>query len=309
MAEPHPPRPQRGDGLQTVQLSIEKIYVKDLSLENPGAPQSFQLTEAAAGRSRPAHARRAGRPRRLRMRADASPSPRRSPTRRCSWSRRRRRACSRIRGVAGRAAAADDRDQLPDRAVPVRARSRRRRDDARGLSAGASRADQLRDALPAATGAAAGAAGGRPTRRELDAPSAVARCVRRLAIAAADRWRRRLARPLRTSARRPSARRCSTTRRRPRRSRCSSTAATCRSKCSSPSKAGPRCATCGGAIGWIANKSAGRPAHARRARRRRRRARQPRRGRARGLSRRAERAARACRARGVAEQRRRRPAG
>ena len=30
----------------TAQLSIEKIYVKDLSLENPGAPQSFQLTEA-----------------------------------------------------------------------------------------------------------------------------------------------------------------------------------------------------------------------------------------------------------------------
>jgi preprotein translocase subunit SecB len=30
----------------TAQRSIEKIYVKDLSLENPGAPQSFQLTEA-----------------------------------------------------------------------------------------------------------------------------------------------------------------------------------------------------------------------------------------------------------------------
>src|SRR5438270_12621311 len=29
-----------------VQFSIEKIYVKDLSLENPGAPQSFQMTEA-----------------------------------------------------------------------------------------------------------------------------------------------------------------------------------------------------------------------------------------------------------------------
>jgi preprotein translocase subunit SecB len=29
-----------------VQFTIEKIYVKDLSLENPGAPQSFQLTEA-----------------------------------------------------------------------------------------------------------------------------------------------------------------------------------------------------------------------------------------------------------------------
>jgi preprotein translocase subunit SecB len=35
-----------GDALTTVQFSIEKIYVKDLSLENPGAPKSFQLTEA-----------------------------------------------------------------------------------------------------------------------------------------------------------------------------------------------------------------------------------------------------------------------
>ncbi|MEO5766641.1 MAG: protein-export chaperone SecB [Casimicrobiaceae bacterium] len=37
--------PATGNGLQTVQLSIEKIYIKDLSLENPGSPQSFQLTE------------------------------------------------------------------------------------------------------------------------------------------------------------------------------------------------------------------------------------------------------------------------
>jgi preprotein translocase subunit SecB len=29
-----------------VQFSIEKIYIKDLSLENPGAPKSFQITEA-----------------------------------------------------------------------------------------------------------------------------------------------------------------------------------------------------------------------------------------------------------------------
>lgn len=34
------------DGGTTAQLSIEKIYVKDLSLENPGAPQSFQLADA-----------------------------------------------------------------------------------------------------------------------------------------------------------------------------------------------------------------------------------------------------------------------
>ena len=41
-AEPQPAAAQAG----TAQLSIEKIYVKDLSLENPGAPQSFQMTEA-----------------------------------------------------------------------------------------------------------------------------------------------------------------------------------------------------------------------------------------------------------------------
>jgi preprotein translocase subunit SecB len=28
------------------QLTIEKIYVKDLSIENPGAPQSFRMTES-----------------------------------------------------------------------------------------------------------------------------------------------------------------------------------------------------------------------------------------------------------------------
>ena len=27
-------------------VAVEKIYVKDLSLENPGSPQSFRLTEA-----------------------------------------------------------------------------------------------------------------------------------------------------------------------------------------------------------------------------------------------------------------------
>lgn len=50
MAEPSAPNADSqpaaapGDGA-TAQLSIEKIYVKDLSLENPGAPQSFQLAE------------------------------------------------------------------------------------------------------------------------------------------------------------------------------------------------------------------------------------------------------------------------
>ena len=38
MADPQAPN--------TPSLAIEKIYVKDLSLENPGAPQSFLSTEA-----------------------------------------------------------------------------------------------------------------------------------------------------------------------------------------------------------------------------------------------------------------------
>lgn len=53
MAEPQPatnagsqPAPAPGDGSAPAQFAIEKIYVKDLSLENPGAPQSFQMTEA-----------------------------------------------------------------------------------------------------------------------------------------------------------------------------------------------------------------------------------------------------------------------
>jgi preprotein translocase subunit SecB len=39
MADTNPPAPAQ----EFAQLSIEKIYVKDLSLENPGAPQSFRL--------------------------------------------------------------------------------------------------------------------------------------------------------------------------------------------------------------------------------------------------------------------------
>ena len=77
-------------------------------------------------------------------------------------------------------AAAGDRDSLPDGAVPVCARDDRRRDDARRLSARASRADQLRGALPAAARAAA-AAGGAGGRDELigdrDGRSAFARDV------------------------------------------------------------------------------------------------------------------------------------
>lgn len=45
---PQSPTPaDRGEADQAlVQFAIERIYVKDLSLENPGAPQSFQLADA-----------------------------------------------------------------------------------------------------------------------------------------------------------------------------------------------------------------------------------------------------------------------
>jgi preprotein translocase subunit SecB len=46
MADQPGAAPVAGGGYTTVQFSIEKVYVKDLSLENPGAPKSFQITEA-----------------------------------------------------------------------------------------------------------------------------------------------------------------------------------------------------------------------------------------------------------------------
>jgi preprotein translocase subunit SecB len=40
------PAPNAAPEQTLVQFNIEKIYVKDLSLENPGSPRSFQMTEA-----------------------------------------------------------------------------------------------------------------------------------------------------------------------------------------------------------------------------------------------------------------------
>ena len=44
------PQAAPGDAAQQnlVQFAIDRIYVKDLSLENPGAPQSFQTSESPA---------------------------------------------------------------------------------------------------------------------------------------------------------------------------------------------------------------------------------------------------------------------
>jgi preprotein translocase subunit SecB len=45
MAELATPPAQDAGDQNAVQFGIDRIYVKDLSLENPGAPSSFQLTE------------------------------------------------------------------------------------------------------------------------------------------------------------------------------------------------------------------------------------------------------------------------
>jgi preprotein translocase subunit SecB len=45
MAELQNPSTTDAAAQNVVQFGIDRIYVKDLSLENPGAPQSFQLTE------------------------------------------------------------------------------------------------------------------------------------------------------------------------------------------------------------------------------------------------------------------------
>ena len=101
--------------------------------------------------------------------------------------------------------------------------------DARGLSAGASRADQLRGALPAAAGAdAAAGCRRRPRTERVRHGAAASRSpLRRVAALLAQP----MARPPPRITGRPATRRpCSTTRRRPRRSRCSCSGATRRSR-------------------------------------------------------------------------------
>jgi preprotein translocase subunit SecB len=45
MADPQSAAPPIAGEPQAAAFMIERIYTKDLSIENPGAPQSFQLTE------------------------------------------------------------------------------------------------------------------------------------------------------------------------------------------------------------------------------------------------------------------------
>jgi len=46
MVDPQIPAPPDAGNAPAASFTIERVYTKDLSLENPGAPQSFQLTEA-----------------------------------------------------------------------------------------------------------------------------------------------------------------------------------------------------------------------------------------------------------------------
>lgn len=45
MADPQSQPTQDAGAQALVQFGIDRIYIKDLSLENPGAPQSFQVSE------------------------------------------------------------------------------------------------------------------------------------------------------------------------------------------------------------------------------------------------------------------------
>ncbi len=167
MADPQQP----GSGAQGATFTIDRIYVKDLSLENPGSPQSFMTQEQpnveVGLRTRGEQIQpdiyecvltvtltaKVGDKTLFLIEASQAgifTHPRRS----------------------GRASAAGDCDQLPDGALPLCARDAGRRHHARGLSSGPPRADQFRGALPAAAvGAGAGDPGrGQLTRLETRAP-------------------------------------------------------------------------------------------------------------------------------------------
>ena len=129
------------------QLSLQKIYVKDVSFEAPGAPQIFQTAgEPAECRAEPFAARDAARRSRVRSRAerDRDLQDRRQDRvpRRSAPGRHLRPVGLRCAGPRCRA-----RDVLPERAVPVRAPGRFRSGAERWLPAVPAAADQFRRAV------------------------------------------------------------------------------------------------------------------------------------------------------------------
>ena len=158
MADPQ----QQGDGAQGAAFTIDKIYLKDLSLESPGAPQSFlnqEQPQVEVGlRTRGEQIQPDVYECVLTVTLTAKVADKTLFLVEASQA-----GLFTIRGVPRRASAAGHRDQLPDRALPVHPRDAGRRGDARRLSADPSRADQFRDALPAAARADAAAGAGRAT--------------------------------------------------------------------------------------------------------------------------------------------------
>ena len=123
------PAPAAGGGT-TAQLSIEKIYVKDLSLENPGAPQSFQVTDAPQIEIG------------LRTRGEqVAPDVYECVLTLTVTARAGDKTVFLVE--AAQAGVFTIRDPLPDGAVPVRAGNHRGCDDASRLSARATRPDQF----------------------------------------------------------------------------------------------------------------------------------------------------------------------
>ena len=147
-------------------FSIERIYVKDLSVENPGAPQSFQITEAPQVeiglRTRGEQVAHDVYECVLTITVTATAAGKNVFLVEASQA-----GLFAIRGVP----AADMQPVLaihcPNVLFPYARETDRRRDHAHGLPAGAPGADQLRDALPAAAraGAAAGPGGHQLTVR------------------------------------------------------------------------------------------------------------------------------------------------
>ena len=146
-------------------FAIEKIYVKDLSLENPGSPQSFRLTEPPQVEIG------------LRTRGDKIDDD----TYECVLTvtmtakagdktlfliEASQAGVFTIKNIPRGAPATGDGGQLPECAVPVHPRDARRRGDQGRISAGAPRADQLRGALSAAARAGVSAGAG-DRRRQL----------------------------------------------------------------------------------------------------------------------------------------------
>ncbi len=165
MADPLQP----GASAQDVTFTIDKIYVKDLSLENPGSPQSFLTQEQPQVeiglRTRGEQIQPDVYECVLTMTVTAKVGDKTLFLVEASQA-----GIFTIRGIHAGAPAAGDRDQLPDGALPVHARNARRRGDPRRIPARPPRADQLRGALPAAARADAAAAAGR--RGQLTSPQA-----------------------------------------------------------------------------------------------------------------------------------------